>query len=30
MTTIEHYSNAGICVENRGLTNYGLRIGRRF
>jgi hypothetical protein len=30
MSTIEHYSNAGICVENRGLTNYGLRIGRRF
>jgi lipid A 3-O-deacylase len=30
MTTIEHYSNEGICVENRGLTNYGLRIGRRF
>ena len=30
MSTIEHFSNAGICVENRGLTNYGLRIGRRF
>ncbi|HEX4767053.1 MAG TPA: acyloxyacyl hydrolase [Lichenihabitans sp.] len=30
MATIEHSSNAGICSENRGLTNYGLRVGYRF
>ena len=30
MTTIEHYSNAGLCDNNRGLTNYGLRLGYRF
>lgn len=30
MATIEHSSNAGFCDENRGLTNYGLRLGYRF
>lgn len=30
MATIEHYSNAGLCDNNRGLTNYGLRLGYRF
>jgi hypothetical protein len=28
--TIEHMSNAGACSQNRGLTNYGMRIGYRF
>lgn len=28
--TIEHMSNAGLCVENRGLTNVGLKIGYSF
>jgi hypothetical protein len=23
-------SNAGLCKQNRGLTNYGARIGYRF
>lgn len=30
MGTLEHFSNAGLCVENRGLTNYGLRLGYAF
>jgi hypothetical protein len=30
MATIEHSSNAGLCHENRGLTNAGLRLGYRF
>lgn len=30
MATIEHMSNAGLCVENRGLTNYGGKIGYTF
>ncbi|HUO55316.1 MAG TPA: acyloxyacyl hydrolase [Rhodoblastus sp.] len=30
LATIEHYSNAGLCVRNRGVTNYGLRIGHSF
>lgn len=30
MATIEHMSNAGLCDENRGLTNMGLRVGYRF
>jgi lipid A 3-O-deacylase len=30
MGTIEHMSNAGLCNENRGLTNAGLRIGYSF
>jgi lipid A 3-O-deacylase len=28
--TVEHMSNAGACKQNRGLTNYGARIGYRF
>ena len=30
MATIEHLSNAGICAQNRGLTNVGARIGYTF
>ncbi|MGO9391675.1 acyloxyacyl hydrolase [Rhodoblastus sp.] len=30
MGTIEHYSNKGFCVRNRGLTNYGARLGYSF
>ncbi|MBV8962733.1 MAG: acyloxyacyl hydrolase [Hyphomicrobiales bacterium] len=30
MGTIEHMSNAGLCTQNRGLTNYGARIGYTF
>jgi hypothetical protein len=30
MGTIEHMSNAGLCTQNRGLTNYGARIGYSF
>jgi hypothetical protein len=30
MGTVEHMSNAGLCVENRGLTNAGARIGYAF
>jgi lipid A 3-O-deacylase len=30
MATIEHLSNAGLCDENRGLTNMGVRVGYRF
>ena len=30
MATVEHMSNAGLCVNNRGLTNYGGRIGYTF
>lgn len=30
MATIEHISNAGLCVRNRGLTNGGIRIGYSF
>jgi len=30
MATIEHISNAGLCDQNRGLTNIGARIGYRF
>jgi lipid A 3-O-deacylase len=30
MATIEHMSNAGFCNQNRGLTNYGARIGYTF
>jgi hypothetical protein len=30
MGTIEHSSNAGLCTQNRGVTNYGLRLGYRF
>lgn len=28
--TIEHFSNAGICEENDGLTNVGIRVGYKF
>lgn len=30
MATLEHLSNAGLCDENRGLTNAGLRLGYTF
>jgi lipid A 3-O-deacylase len=30
MATVEHLSNAGICKQNRGLTNIGLRLGYTF
>lgn len=30
MGTIEHLSNAGLCDENRGITNAGVRLGYRF
>jgi len=30
MATVEHSSNAGLCHQNRGLTNAGLRLGYRF
>ena len=30
MATVEHMSNAGLCVENRGLTNAGVRLGYTF
>ncbi|AWN36313.1 acyloxyacyl hydrolase [Methylobacterium radiodurans] len=30
MATIEHMSNAGLCDNNRGLTNYGGKIGYTF
>jgi lipid A 3-O-deacylase len=30
MATIEHLSNAGLCDQNRGLTNIGARIGYAF
>jgi lipid A 3-O-deacylase len=30
MGTIEHFSNEGLCVRNRGLTNYGVRVGYAF
>ncbi len=30
MATVEHYGNAGLCAENRGLTNIGARIGYSF
>jgi lipid A 3-O-deacylase len=30
MATIEHMSNAGACVENRGLTNVGAKIAYTF
>lgn len=28
--TLEHVSNAGLCMQNRGLTNFGLRLSRAF
>ena len=30
MGTVEHMSNAGLCDRNRGLTNFGARIGYTF
>lgn len=30
VATVEHYSNAGLCNANRGLTNVGLLLGRSF
>jgi hypothetical protein len=30
MATIEHISNAGLCVDNRGLTNVGAKVGYSF
>jgi hypothetical protein len=28
--TVEHSSNAGLCDFNRGLTDFGVRIGYKF
>ena len=30
MATVEHLSNAGLCDQNRGLTNVGARLGYTF
>jgi hypothetical protein len=30
MGTVEHNSNAGLCDNNRGLTNAGVRVGYKF
>lgn len=30
MGTVEHMSNAGFCPPNRGLTNFGARVGYTF
>lgn len=30
LSTLEHVSNAGLCAQNRGLTNFGLRLSRAF
>lgn len=30
MATIEHTSNSGLCKQNRGLTNVGVRLGYTF
>jgi lipid A 3-O-deacylase len=30
MLTVEHTSNSGICKQNRGLTNVGMRVGYSF
>jgi lipid A 3-O-deacylase len=30
MGTVEHYSNAGLCERNRGVTNLGVRLGYSF
>lgn len=30
MATVEHLSNAGLCGQNRGLTNVGARVGYTF
>ncbi|EIM25984.1 acyloxyacyl hydrolase [Microvirga lotononidis] len=30
MGTIEHLSNAGLCSNNRGMTNFGVKVGYTF
>ncbi len=30
LVTVDHMSNADLCDENRGLTNVGIRFGRKF
>jgi lipid A 3-O-deacylase len=30
MGTVDHMSNAGLCGNNRGLTNAGVRLGIKF
>lgn len=30
LATVEHMSNAGFCAPNRGLTNFGARVGYAF
>jgi lipid A 3-O-deacylase len=30
MATVDHMSNADLCDANRGLTNVGIRVGRRW
>ena len=30
MATVEHNSNANLCNNNLGITNYGLTDGYRF
>ena len=30
MATVDHMSNAGLCDENQGLTNVGVRLGYRW
>lgn len=30
MGTVEHFSNAGLCDRNRGVTNVGVRLGYSF
>lgn len=30
LATVEHLSNAGLCDQNRGLTNIGARVGYSF
>lgn len=30
MATVEHASNANLCIDNRGLTNMGVRLGWKF
>ncbi len=30
LATVEHLSNAGLCDQNRGLTNIGARVGYTF
>jgi lipid A 3-O-deacylase len=30
IATVEHLSNAGLCSNNRGLTNVGVRVGYSF